>query len=66
MSAAIISSLVRCGERDRMHEKRDKTPQKRSTVFYEEQKQLDTHLYNMNFPKNGESEWEQLDTDEWK
>lgn len=29
MSAAVISSLVRCDELDRKHEKKDKTPQKR-------------------------------------
>lgn len=39
MSAAVISSLVRCGEWNRMHEKKDKTPQKCSD---EEHLTLDT------------------------
>lgn len=57
MSAAIISSLVMCGEWDRMHEKKDKTSQKRRRV-YQEHNPFDTRRCNMNFPKNGESEWE--------
>ncbi len=32
MSAAIISSLVRCDEWDRKHEKKDTTPQKKKDV----------------------------------
>lgn len=40
MSAVVISSLVRCGEWDRKHEKKDETPQKQGG--YEEQNLLDT------------------------
>lgn len=50
MSAAVISSLVRCDEWDRKYEKEDKTPQKR-TRGCADQNPLDAQLCNMNVPE---------------
>lgn len=58
MSEAVISSLVRCDEWDRKHEKKDKTAQAPRRV-YEEQNPLDTMAIQFEIPWSGESEWEQ-------